>query len=82
MTLHARLPLHLRLDVWPFAIVYAGLVAVGRGVGADGFETGLLVAVGVVAHSLAHLSTHWSVRPMRREGTAREPRRQCGVTRG
>lgn len=59
--LYTRLPLHLRLDVWPFAIVYAGLVGVARRAASDSFEAGLVVGLGFLLHALAVLSTHWSV---------------------
>ena len=59
--LYVRLPLHLRLDVWPFAIVYAVLGEAARRTAADAFEATLIVGLGLLLHALAVLSTHWSV---------------------
>ena len=64
--LYVRLPFHLRLDVWPFAIVYAGLVGLARRVTSDAFETGLIVGIGFLLHALAALSTQWSVGSQKR----------------
>ena len=70
--LFVRLPIHLRLDVWPFAVVYAGLVGLAKRSASDAFETGLIVGFGFMLHALAALSTQWSV------GTKRGGPRKTG----
>ena len=58
--LYSQLPIHQRLDVFPFAVLHAVLAGVAKRAASDAFEATLIVGAGVLLHALAHLATQWS----------------------